>query len=71
MTPHLLLPRIVYGIFMSRKIVGPREDRIARLARRRIDALTLVRSRLRVARVTPRKVAAWRRLTMRFALVLL
>lgn len=71
MTPHLLLARIVDGVLVARKIVGPGEDRIAWLARRRINPLAPVRPRLRVAH-TQRAVAVTRHGgSMRLALVLL
>jgi hypothetical protein len=50
MTSHFLLPRIVNSIFMTRKIIRPREDRVARFAGAWIYALTFVRTRLRIAK---------------------
>jgi hypothetical protein len=41
-TPNLLLARVMDRIFMPRKIVGSRKDRVAGLACRRVDALTPV-----------------------------
>jgi hypothetical protein len=45
---NLLLPRVVKGILVSRKIVGSTEDRVARLARGRVDPLALVGTGLAV-----------------------
>lgn len=45
----LLLTAIVYRILVSCEIVRPREDRVAWLVGRRVDARTLVWSGLRVA----------------------
>lgn len=47
-TSHLLLARIVNGVLVSCEVVRSREDGVARLARRGIDALAFVGSRLRV-----------------------
>lgn len=47
---HLLFAGVVDRVLMAGQVVGPREDRVARLARRRVDALALVWARLRVAR---------------------
>ena len=71
MASHLLLARIVDRIFMSGKIVGPREDRIAWLASRRVDPLTLVRTSLRVAKrgIPSNQVTTRGRLAMRLTLV--
>lgn len=52
MAADLLFSRIVDRIFMPRKIIWPRENGVARLARRRIDALAFVRTRLRVSQRT-------------------
>lgn len=49
-TPDLLLAIIVDRIFVSRKVVAAAEDRVARLAGARVDLLTLVWTRLVVAR---------------------
>jgi hypothetical protein len=46
--PDLLLPCVMDGVLVSGEVVGPREHRAARLASSRVDALALVRSRLRV-----------------------
>jgi hypothetical protein len=46
-TMHLLLPGIVDGILVPGQIVRPREDRVARLARRGIDSLTLCQVSMR------------------------
>jgi hypothetical protein len=40
-TVHLLLARVVDGVFVSREIVRPGEDGIARLSGRRIDSPAL------------------------------
>lgn len=48
-TANLLLAYIVNRILVSGKIIRTREDRVARLARCRVDSLALVRPRLRVA----------------------
>ena len=48
LTPDLLLSRIVNSVLVSRKIVWSRKDGVAWLSSRRIDALTFVRSGLRV-----------------------
>lgn len=71
MAPHLLLARVVNRIFVPSKIVGPREDRIAWFARRRIDPLTLVGTSLGIAErgVPSDQVTARGGLTMRLALV--
>ena len=45
---HFLLSCVVYRILVASKIVGPREDSIARLPGAWIDALALVRSGLAV-----------------------
>ena len=45
---YFLLARIVDRILMSRKIVGSREDRVARLARRGINSVASMRPSLRV-----------------------
>jgi len=42
MTSHLLFPCIVDGVFVSGKIVRPRKDGIAWLARTGVDALAFV-----------------------------
>jgi len=47
-TPHLLLSRIVDGVFVSCEIVGSRENSIAGFAGGGIDPLTFVRPILRV-----------------------
>lgn len=47
-TPDLLLASIVNRVFMSREVVGPGKDGIARLAGAGIDPFALVRSRLTV-----------------------
>jgi len=47
-TVHLLLPGVVDGVLVPGQIVGPRENRVARLPRGRIDSFALVRPRLRV-----------------------
>jgi len=48
-TVHLLLAGIVDRVLVPGQIVRPREDGVARLARRWVDALALVWPRLRVA----------------------
>ena len=48
-TAHLLLASIVNGVLVTGKVVWSREDRVARLARCGVDALTLVRPRLGIA----------------------
>lgn len=48
-TPDFLLANIVNGVLMPREVIRPREDSIAGFASRRIDALALVRARLRVS----------------------
>jgi hypothetical protein len=45
----LLLARVVDGVLVPRKIIGAREDGVAWFASGRVDALTLVRPRLRIA----------------------
>lgn len=54
--PDLFLPCIVDGTLVSGQIVGSRENRVARLASARVDALAFVRSCLRVQQ------GAWYRL---------
>lgn len=49
MAPDLLLPCIVYRVFVSGKVVGSGKDRIARLARARVDTVASVRACLRVS----------------------
>lgn len=73
LAPHLELAGVVDRIFVTSQIVGSREDRVARLSSRWVDALTTVRTSLRVAKssiagdqVTPR-----RGLTVGLALVTL
>lgn len=46
---NLLFARVVNRVFVSGKIVGTREDGVAGLARSGVDALALVRPRLRIA----------------------
>lgn len=70
MTPDLHLAVVVDSILVSGKIVGPREDRIARLASARVDALAFVRPSLRVA-LCDRLRMRGRMLPVTFALVLL
>lgn len=48
-TAHFLLARIVYCVFVSREVVGPREDGVAGLAGRWINAVAFVWASLRVA----------------------
>jgi hypothetical protein len=48
-TAHLLLASVVDSVLVTSKVVWSREDRVARLARCGVDALTLVRPRLGVA----------------------
>lgn len=48
-TMHLLLARIVDGVFMASEIVRAGEDGIAWFAGRRVDSLAFVRSSLRVS----------------------
>jgi len=48
MTADFLLAPIVYRIFMPGKIIRPRENGIARLAGRWVDAVAFVRSGLRI-----------------------
>ena len=43
MTPDSLLPRVVNSVLVTRKVIRPRKDRIARLARAWVYALTFVR----------------------------
>lgn len=43
---HLLLAIVVDGILVSRQVVGPREDGVARLARGWVNAAALVRTGL-------------------------
>jgi hypothetical protein len=45
---HLLLARVVDRVLVPGQVVGPREDGVAGLAGRGVDALALVRPRLRV-----------------------
>lgn len=47
-TADFLLARIVYRVLVPGEVVRPREDGVARFARRRIDALAFVWSRLAV-----------------------
>lgn len=47
---HLLLARVVDGVLVPGEVVRAREDRVARLVGRGVDALAAVRSFLRVAR---------------------
>jgi len=49
-TAHLLLARVVDGILMAREVVRSREDGVAGLARRGVDALALVGPVLGVAK---------------------
>ena len=49
MTPNFLLPRVVNGVLVTRKVIRPRKDGIARLAGAWVYALTFVRTGLRVA----------------------
>ena len=48
-TADLLLTSVVDSVLVTGEIVWTREDRVARLASCGVDALTLVRPRLRVA----------------------
>ena len=48
MTSDLHLTVVVNSVLVSSKVVGPREYRIARLPGAGVDALTLVRTGLRV-----------------------
>ena len=47
-TTHLLLPCIVYCVFMTGEVVRSREDGVARFPGARIDAVALVRPSLAV-----------------------
>lgn len=71
MTPHLLLAGVVDGILVAGQIVGPGENRVARLASRWIDPFALVRASLRIAkrRVSGDQVTTRSRLAMGLALV--
>lgn len=73
---HFLLPPVVDGVLVARKIIGAGEDCIARLASAWVDSFALVRARLGVevaARGTlwPPQGVEPMRLSMAFALVLL
>lgn len=46
MTANFLLAGVVYSVLVSREIVRPREDSIARLSSRWIDSFALVRTKL-------------------------
>jgi len=46
--PDFLLARIVDGVLVAGKVVGPREDRVAGLPGARVDAVTPVRPGLGV-----------------------
>jgi hypothetical protein len=48
-TSHFLLPLAVNSVTATWKIIWPRRDRIARLVRAWVCALTFVRTRLPVA----------------------
>ena len=50
MTPDLLLPIIMYRVFVPREVVAATEDGVARFPRAGVDLLALVGARLAVAR---------------------
>jgi hypothetical protein len=52
---YLLLACVMYGKLVSRKIVRPRENRVAWLPCARVDPFTFVRARLTVGHVAGRK----------------
>jgi len=70
MATDLHFPTVVNGVLMPRKIVRPREDRVARLAGARIDPVTPMGSGLRIAQGQVWRLRG-RYLSVAFSLVLL